>query len=60
MSYLTKLFEVEAFFIQAENRMQNKQKQKQSFPKITYLDIVDLLTSGLICVKQVFGQFQVK
>ena len=26
MSYLTKLFEAEAFFIQVENRLQNKQK----------------------------------
>ena len=40
--------------------MQNKQKHKKSFPKLTDLDLVDLLTSGLICVKQVFGQFQVK
>ena len=42
MTYLTKLFEVEAFFIQAENRMQNKQKHKQSIPKITYLDLVEI------------------
>ena len=26
MSYLTKLFEVEAFFVQAEHHMHNKQK----------------------------------
>ena len=30
MSYLTKLFVVEAFFVQAENRMQKEQKKPQN------------------------------
>ena len=54
MSYLTKLSEVEHFSSKQKTACKTNKKHKQSFPKITYLDIVDLLTSGLICVKQVF------
>ena len=52
MSYLTKLYDVEAFFyfIQAESHMRKQAKFINNH--FQNLDLVDLLTSGLICVKQ--------